>query len=206
MDRKAHMKPVGKIEEETFLTDLDQLEKEIECEMEEALNNDNAPLQKVSAFQMSQPATQAPRGASKFTARVQMRSSFFPGQITGPNGKMGEPTPLVPLSYMEKRRKTKPANDLSPKAVMPVTGSKFAGDTSAATSKVKKTLGALLALGAAPLKLVEELGLFRYMKERQFNSLLRLEKSLGQGHEDAEQFLRHNTRAMKKKPDAPAAV
>lgn len=206
MDRKAHMKSVGKIEEESFLTDLDQLEKEIECEMEEALNNDNAPLQKVSAFQMSQPATQAPRGASKFTARVQMRSSFFPGQTAGLNGKMGEPSPLVPLTYMEKRRKTKPANDSSPKAAMPVNGSKFVSDTSVASRTVKKTLGALLALGAAPLKLVEELGLFRYMKERQFNSLLRLEKSLGQGHEDAEQFLRHNARALKKKPDPAPAI
>lgn len=200
------MKPVGKIEEETHLVDLDQLEKDMELELdEEAVSEPQAQPATVSFFQQPHHAP-PPRGKkSKFGGKPQaVQSAFFPGQTGTITGKWGEPTPLVPLTYMEKRRKLKPANDRMPLSNS-TAASKFVAQAGEGGSKfIRKSLSALRALGAAPAKLLEELGLFRYVKERQFNSLLRLEKSLGQGHENAEQFLRYNPRALKKKkPDVP---
>ena len=182
---------IGKIEEETQLTDLDQLEHQLEAEIEDGVNNDNTPQSQ--QLQLFPFAPVGARGKSKFAASPRMHSAFFPRQVTGLSGKLGESQPLVPLTYAEKRAKMKPANDSSPFVVSKFTVAK------PAVGVVRKTLGTLIALGAVPVKFLEDLGFFRYVKERQFNSALRLEMSLGQGHENAEQFLRHNPRASKKK-------
>ena len=189
---------VGKIEEETQLTDLEQLENQLEAEIEDGVNNDNKPLPQ--QLQLSPFAPVGAKGKSKFAASPRMRSAFFPGQVTGLSAKLGEPQPLVPLTYAEKRAKMKPANDSSPFVTSKFAAAKPAGGV------VRKTLGTLIALGAVPVKFLEDLGFFRYVKERQFNSALRLEMSLGQGHENAEQFLRHHPRASKKKAPAVPPV
>lgn len=199
------MKPVGKIEEETFLTDLDQLEKDLETEIEDSVNNDNVPQAQAHVQAAPNVMTMTgPRGQSKFTAKGQKRSMFFPDQPQPSQGKLAEPQPLVPLSYFEKRRKMKaPANDslLHPAADK----SKFMAQNEQAPSRARRTIGALMALGLAPKKFLEDLGFFRYVKERQYNSLLRLERSLGQGYECAEQFLRTNPGARKKGTPVPSA-
>ena len=190
---------LGKIEEESTLSDLDQLEHDLEHDIEDDVNaaapsarvNVATPAATVSSFM----ATPARNAKSKFAgARV---SSFFPGQPTVSLGKQGGMAQsLMPQSYMEKRRSMKvAANDVTPAAQ-----SKF---TSAPKqSAAKTTIAALMSLGKIPLQLLTELGRLRYARERQFNSLLRLEKALGQGHEDGEQFLRLHPNALKK-PSTP---
>lgn len=201
------MKAIGKIEEETFLTDLDQLEKDMESEIEDIVNHDATPQPQAQAAPQTSTMTvmtTGPKGQSKFTVKMQRRSAFFPDQPIPSAGKPAEPTPLVPLSYAEKRRKMKaPANDslLAPAGEK----SKFMTQSDSGGSRfTKKTMGALLALGQAPRKFLEDLGFFRYVKERQYNSLLRLERSLGQGYECAEQFLRTNPGALRKKDVTPS--
>lgn len=190
---------LGKIEEESTLSDLDQLEHDLEHDIEDDVNN-AAPSPRVNAATpaatVSSFMAPASRNAkSKFAgARV---SSFFPGQPTISLGKQGGAAQsLMPQSYMDKRRSMKvAANDATP-AVQ----SKFA--SAPKQSAAKTTIAALMSLGKIPLQLLTELGRLRYARERQFNSLLRLEKSLGQGHEDGEQFLRMHPNALKK-PSAP---
>ena len=190
---------LGKIEEESTLSDLDQLEHDLEHDIEDDVNND-APAPRVNAATpaaaVSSFMTPAGRNAkSKFAAaRV---SSFFPGQPTISLGKQGgAPQSLIPQSYMEKRRSMKvAANDATP------VQSKFAAAPK--QSAAKTTIAALMSLGKIPLQLLTELGRLRYARERQFNSLLRLEKALGQGHEDGEQFLRLHPNALKKPPASP---
>ncbi len=190
---------LGKIEEETTLTDLDQLEHDLEHDIEDDVNNaapsprvnTTAPAAAVSSFMT--PATR--NAKSKFAgARV---SSFFPGQPSISLGKQGGMAQsLMPQTYMDKRRSMKvAANDATP-----ASQSKFAGAPKQTAART--TVAALMSLGKIPLQLLMELGRFRYARERQFNSLLRLEKSLGQGHEDGEQFLRMHPNALKK-PSAP---
>ena len=191
---------LGKIEEESTLSDLDQLEHDLEHDIEDDVNND-APAPRVNAATpaaaVSSFMTPAGRNAkSKFAAtRV---SSFFPGQPTISLGKQGgAPQSLMPQSYMEKRRSMKvAANDAAPAAQ-----SKFTAAPK--QSAAKTTIAALMSLGKIPLQLLTELGRLRYARERQFNSLLRLEKALGQGHEDGEQFLRLHPNALKKPPASP---
>ena len=190
---------LGKIEEESTLSDLDQLEHDLEHDIEDDVNND-APAPRVNAATpaaavSSFMAPAARNAKSKFAAaRV---SSFFPGQPTISLGKQGgAPQSLIPQSYMEKRRSMKvAANDATP------VQSKFAAAPK--QSAAKTTIAALMSLGKIPLQLLTELGRLRYARERQFNSLLRLEKALGQGHEDGEQFLRLHPNALKKPPASP---
>lgn len=111
---------------------------------------------------------------------------------------------IVPPGYFDKRRAFKAANINEPQQQNmfmngTAAGSKFLRP--AQRSLGRQTLDALLSLGTLPAQLMKELGFLRYSKERQFNSLLRLERALGQGYEDAEQFLRANPKALKK--DAP---
>jgi hypothetical protein len=190
---------LGKIEEESTLSDLDQLEHDLEHDIEDDVNN-AAPSLRVNAATpaatVSSFMTPAARNTkSKFAgARV---SAFFPGQPTVSLGKQGGMAQsLMPQSYMDKRRSMKiAANDAAPAAQ-----SKFV--SAPKQSAAKTTIAALMSLGKIPLQLLTELGRLRYARERQFNSLLRLEKSLGQGHEDGEQFLRMHPNALKK-PSAP---
>ncbi len=133
---------------------------------------------------------------SKFATRVKVRSAFFPGQTISASGKLGESEPLVPLSYMEKRRKMKPANDTAP--VFCGGQKQFVAKAETGSQFMRKTVSTLLSLGAVPVKFLNELGFFRYVKERQYNSQLRLDTSLGQGHECAEQFVRMNLKRAKK--------
>lgn len=190
---------LGKIEEESTLSDLDKLEHDLEHDIEDDVNNAApaprvnaaAPAAAVSSFM----ATPARNAKSKFAgARV---SAFFPGQPVISLGKQGgAPQSLMPQSYMDKRRSMKvAANDATP------VQSKFA--SAPKQSAAKTTIAALMSLGKIPLQLLTELGRLRYARERQFNSLLRLEKSLGQGHEDGEQFLRMHPNALKKPSSAP---
>lgn len=191
---------LGKIEEESTLSDLDQLEHDLEHDIEDDVNaavpvartNVAAPAATVSSFM-----TPASRNAKSKFAGVRV-SSFFPGQPTISLGKQGGASqPLMPQSYMDKRRSVKvAANDATPAAQ-----SKFAAAPK--QSAAKTTIAALMSLGKIPLQLLTELGRLRYARERQFNSLLRLEKSLGQGHEDGEQFLRLHPNALKKPSAAP---
>jgi hypothetical protein len=191
---------LGKIEEESTLSDLDQLEHDLEHDIEDDVNN-AAPAPRVNAAppaaSVSSFMTPATRNAKSKFAGTRV-SSFFPGQPTISLGKQGgAPQSLMPQSYMEKRRSMKvAANDARPTAQ-----SKFA--TAPKQSAAKTTIAALMSLGKIPLQLLTELGRLRYARERQFNSLLRLEKALGQGHEDGEQFLRLHPNALKKPSSLP---
>jgi len=196
---------VGKLEEETNLQDLDQLERDLENSAVDDLNVAQAapaPAATTATPSASATFTQATRGrASRFMASV-IRSTFFPGQTsqTAQPGKApGMSHNIVPPGYFDKRRAFKAANVNDPQAQPVTPGSKFM--KAPQRSLGRQTLDALLSLGTLPAQLVKELGLLRYAKERQFNSLLRLERALGQGNEDAEQFLRANPKALKK--DAP---
>ncbi len=191
---------LGKIEEESTLSDLDQLEHDLEHDIEDDVNNAmpapraNATTPAAAASSFMTPASR--NAKSKFAgARV---SAFFPGQPTVSLGKQGGASQsLMPQSYMDKRRSMKvAAND-----AVPAAQSKFA--SAPKQSAAKTTIAALMSLGKIPLQLLTELGRLRYARERQFNSLLRLEKSLGQGHEDGEQFLRMHPNALKKPSSAP---
>ena len=192
---------LGKIEEETTLTDLDQLEHDLEHDIEDDVNS-AAPSPRVNAAPPAATASSfmapAARNTKSKFAGARVTSSFFPGQPTATLGKQGMASQsLMPQSYMDKRRSMKvAANDATP-----ATQSKFANQPK--PSAAKTTVAALMSLGKIPLQLLMELGRFRYARERQFNSLLRLEKSLGQGHEDGEQFLRLHPNALKKTPSTP---
>ncbi len=192
---------LGKIEEESTLSDLDQLEHDLEHDIEDDVNN-AAPAPRVNAAApaatVSSFMAPAARNAKSKFAGTRMASSFFPGQPTVSLGKQGGAAQsLMPQSYMDKRRSMKvAANDAGAAAQ-----SKFA--SAPKQSAAKTTIAALMSLGKIPLQLLTELGRLRYARERQFNSLLRLEKSLGQGHEDGEQFLRLHPNALKKTPSTP---
>ncbi len=192
---------LGKIEEETTLSDLDQLEHDLEHDIEDDVNS-AAPSPRVNAATpaatVSSFMAPAGRNAKSKFAGARMASSFFPGQPTVSLGKQGGMAQsLMPQTYMDKRRSMKvAANDATPAAQ-----SKFAAAPKQPATRT--TVAALMSLGKIPLQLLMELGRFRYARERQFNSLLRLEKALGQGHEDGEQFLRMHPNALKKPSAAP---
>lgn len=201
------IKNLGKIEEESILTDLEQLERSLEIEIEDEEKTMAAPQPAATApaavQQQQNTASVMPLRQSKFTAKARVHSVFFPGQVIGPAVKLGEAQPIMPLGYFEKRQKMKAANDTgAPRK------SKFLPDdnTGFTSGFIKKSASALKALGTAPVKFLNDLGFFRYMKDRQFNSTLRLEKALAEGYENAEQFLRYHPGALKKKklPAPPA--
>lgn len=195
---------IGKIEEETQLTDLDKLEEEIEREIVTQVNNDNVPagLQGASLFFRQapcRPACSSFTGGGTRSKFAQQPSSFFPGQPSETRGKAsGANQPLLPLSYFQKRAQAKaPANDdARPFA------SRFYAPQAARRGLARMTVEALVSLGAVPLRMLIELGRFRYAKQRKFNSRLRLEKALAEGHEDGEQFLRFHPGALRKKERA----
>lgn len=204
------IKNLGKIEEESILTDLEQLERSLEIEIEDEEKNTAAPATQQAtpvAVQQQATASVTPLRQSKFTAKARVHSVFFPGQVIGPAAKLGEPQSFMPLGYFEKRQKMKAANDVG--AQPQPRKSKFMPDDNMGFTSgfIKKSASALKALGTAPVKFLNDLGFFRYMKDRQFNSALRLEKALAEGYENAEQFLRYHPGALKKKkavtPPAP---
>lgn len=175
---------VGKIEEETHLADLDQLEKKLEREIVETVLNDNAPRQASVASSFFQPAPYRAAYASGGYSGAQKKSKFMQpdekAQIQGVS--------LHPLSYFQKRRRLVADNDAGRLSkFMPPSARRHA------------TVDALAALGAVPARLLAWLGHFRYAKQRKFNSALRLVQGLEQGHEDAEQFLRTHPSALRRK-------
>lgn len=175
---------VGKIEEETHLTDLDQLERKLEREIVETVLNDNAPRQSSVVSSFFQPAPYRPAYVSAGFSGGKVKSKFMQtdekAEIQG--------VPLHPLSYFQKRQRLVANNDAGRLSkFMPLAVRRHV------------TVDALVALGAVPLRLLAGLGHFRYAKQRRFNSALRLVQGLEQGHEDAEQFLRDHPAALRKK-------
>ncbi len=189
----------GKIEEETSLQDLDQLEALMEAEMDSKfLPGFAVEPQNFSGLQPvnSNVAVFSPRAQRGRNGAPVIRSAFFPGQVSTnllPGKSPGMSHLVGPQNYFDKRRLGVPANDTS----FGITSSKFLQPAKSKTA-VRQTVEALVALGLLPMQLLQEIGFLRYAKEHKFNSLLRLEKALAEGHEDAEQFLRTNPKALKK--------
>ncbi len=195
----------GKIEEETSLQDLDSLEAQMEADMEAGFALESAFAPQGIFFRADAPQQSVTaNNVSPFTPRMQrgrngapvVRSAFFPGQVSSnllPGKQPGVSHLLGPQSSFPRQRLGAPAND----TVFGVTSSKFLQPPKSKNG-LRQTVEALAALGILPLQLLQEIGFLRYAKEHRFNSLLRLEKALAEGHEDAEQFVRTNPKALKK--------
>ena len=176
----------GKIEEESALQDLDTLEAQMAADMD-------SDFTFASSFFAPPKRVETSGNILAFTPRVLrgrnglplppiVRSSFFPGQDSRnllPGKAPGASQLLGPVDRAAKKRDRQPAND----TVFGPDASKFAQ----VPQNRSRFMEALVALG-----------FLRYAKDHKFNSALRLEKGLAEGHEDAEQFLRANPKALKK--------
>lgn len=222
---------IGNLEQESDLSDLEELERDMEMELE-----DEQPEEPQQAAQEQRVVTTvlsaAPRqdngflitngrgrGLSKFAPQVKS-SEFFPDQPAanaGENkaeaqqGRKRDRGTSSPLSLVDskfgKRPRQKPANDVQPKLTETVDVVMPAPQTpkSSRSRFARATVEALLSVGALPLQLLIEIGRFRFAKEHRFNSLQRLEKALGQGNEDAERFLRYHPGALRRKKEQELA-
>lgn len=180
---------VGKIEEESHLTDLDQLERKLERDIVETVLNDNAPRQSAITSLFFQPAPYQPAYASVGASGGKLKSKF----MNQDDKREIQSVPLHPLSYFQKRQRLVANNDAGRLSkFMPLAVRRHV------------TVEALAAIGAVSSRILASLGHFRYAKQRKFNSVKRLTQALDQGHEDAEQFLRDHPAALRNKGPAPS--
>jgi hypothetical protein len=222
---------IGNLEQESDLSDLDELERQLEMELEDEQPEEpqqmaapdpkaakSAPLA-ISAQQNNTFIISHGRGKipSKFAPQVKS-FGFFPDQPanTG-NGKADAQLDrkrdpfMAAISLFDSkftpRPRQKPANDSKIKLTETVDVGKPEPQTPKSTRSrfARSTVEALLSIGALPLQLLIEIGRFRFAKEHRFNSLQRLEKALGQGNEDAERFLAYYPGALKRKKQPEAA-
>jgi hypothetical protein len=233
---------IGKIEEETQVQDLDQLERDIALEAEDEAEADSSshssianvftetaalltfplvarPANSGPAQNQNQPLFGGRSAQSKFTlpgAEITLptklsQSRFAPTLYEKMLMQMGitlgparEPKPFGPfLPVEDKSLRRKPANDTGFSRFMPAKADeKSAGMKS---RFFRLTIEALMQLGAMPGQLLQEVSRIRNARENRFFSAVRLEKALGQGHEDAEQFVNRRPSRDKNQPLPPKA-
>jgi hypothetical protein len=232
---------IGKIEEETQPQDLDQLEREMAIEAEEEneisvadaftetaalltfpeakprpaqgpAQNQNMPhfwgrpAQSKFTLPDFQPALPTRLSLSRFAPSLYEKMLMQMG-ITISNPR--DPKPFGPfLPVDDKAARRKPANDTGISRFLPAQKT----ETEKGKSRfIRLTMETLMQLGAMPGQLLAEVGRLKNARERRFESSVRLERSMGQGHEDAELYVNRrplNTgaeRAKDKNQPAPKA-
>ncbi|TAL29517.1 MAG: hypothetical protein EPN97_13230 [Alphaproteobacteria bacterium] len=219
---------IGNLEQESDLSDLDELERELEMELEDEQPEEPQQMaaQDLKAAKAAPPVMSATpqqnntfliangkAKGSKFAPQAKVSAfGFFPDQPAAGDSKATaqerkrDPF-MTPISLFDSkfapRPRQKPANDSKNKLTETVDVGRPEPQTpkSSRSRFARSTVEALLSIGALPLQLLIEIGRFRFAKEHRFNSLQRLEKALGQGNEDAERFLRYHPGALRKKKE-----
>jgi hypothetical protein len=225
---------IGKIEEETQPQDLDQLEREMAIEAEEEneisvadaftetaalltfpeakprpaqgpAQNQNLPhfwgrpAQSKFTLPDFQPALPTKLSLSRFAPSLYEKMLMQMG-ITISNPR--DPKPFGPfLPVEDKAVKRKPANDTGVSRFLPQ--QKTEGEKGKSRF-IRLTMEALMQLGAMPGQLLAEVGRLKNARERRFESVVRLEKSMGQWHEDAELYVSRRLPKDKNQPTPKA--
>lgn len=143
-----------------------------------------------------QPALPTRLSLSRFAPSLYEKMLMQMGITLGP---AREPKPFGPFMPVDdKATKRKPANDTGLSRFMPP---QKTGDEKGKSRFFRLTMETLMQLGAMPGQLLAEVGRLKNARERRFESAVRLDRALGQGHEDAELFI--NRRVPKDKNQAP---
>lgn len=226
---------IGKIEEETQPQDFDQLEREmaIEAEAENEISVADIFTETAALLTFPEAKPRAPQGPaqnqnvphfwgrpaqSKFTlpdfqpalpTKLSL-SRFAPSLYEKMLMQMGitisnprDPKPFGPfLPVDDKAVKRKPANDTGLSRFIPAQNT---GGEKGKSRFIRLTMETLMQLGAMPGQLLAEVGRLKNARERRFESAVRLEKAMGQGHEDAELYTNRRPPNAGKNQGAPKA-